>query len=569
VLRSGARRETAGAVFNVLGRGVAGKFEEEARTQPASLRLANTNNVRSFAARSIASPRMKDSLNENGGLEFTSRRGGYRPESEFTSVAQHPVSTFSVDVDTAGYSSVRRFIQRGIMPPADAVCIEELLNYFSAQPSFAGADTQNETVPLFAARMEVAESPWTAGRRLVRIDVKARELPKAERRAANLVFLIDASGSMNAPNKLPLVQEALRRFLGRLRADDRIALVTYAGGSGRVLTSMRGSNAREIAAVLDHPFPAGSPGGSPGVQLAYDIAEANFVSDGINRVILCTDGTLDAGVTDMVDLMRLVEEKARSGVFLSVLGLGTVNADDLMLQHLADRGNGTYAHVDSRRGAEKMLSQQVNETLALIATDVELQVVFNPRTIESYRLIGYEKRRRENDELSPATIEAADTDAGHTVTALYEIVPIDRRNADVGTSESTPVEELKPAANRGVAAANLPGTAEAQEDGNDLVLPGVRDDLLTLKIRYKELANEVSKSLVFSLVDQSRRFSEASDDFKFAAAVAGFGMILRDSPHKGLATLPAVRSWAEAGGYDSRGYRAEFVDLVRRTEALQ
>ena len=570
VLRSGARRETVGAVVTVLDRGAAGKFEAEARTQPASLRLANTDNVRSFGPRSLPPRRMKVSLEQNRPLGFTTPRGVYRPESEFTSAAQHPVSTFSTDVETASYSSVRRFIQRGILPPADVVRIEELLNYFSAQPPLSVSDAHNEAVPPFAARMEVAESPWTAGHRLVRIDVKARELPKAARRAANLVFLIDGSGSMNAPDKLPLVQESLRRLVGRLRPDDRVAIVTSAGASGRVLPSTPVANAREIAAALIDLNPAGSTDAVPGVQLAYDIARANFVSDGINRVILCTDGSLDLGVTDVGDLVRLAEEQAKSGVFLSVLGLGAANSDDSTLQQIADRGNGTYEQVDSRRAAEKMLSQQVNETLAPIASDVKLQVNFNPETVASYRLIGYEKRLSDNEDLRPATVEGSDVDAGHTVTALYEIAPIDRGNAGVGTSEMKSAEEPGHVANRVVAAAKQPSIAEPQTESHDLVPPAANADLLTLEIRYRELASEVSKKLLISLVDQGRRFSEASDDFKFAAAVAGFGMILRDSPHKGLATLAAVRSWAEAGrGYDHSGYRTEFVDLVRRTEALQ
>jgi Ca-activated chloride channel family protein len=465
-----------------------------------------------------------------------------RPESELLAANAHPVSTFSAEVDPTSYAKVRRFIQKGRLPPVDAVRIEEMLNYFPYSYVAPRSDGSDGNLAPFAATMEVADAPWAPGHRLVRIGLKAREVTAASRGSANLVFLLDVSGSMNGSGKLPLVQESLRLLLARLNADDRVAIVTYAGASGLVLPSTPVAKAREIVAALDELDLSGSTKGAAGVQLAYNIAKENFVNGGINRVILCTDGGFNGDVMDDGGLVRLVEGGAKSGVPLTVLGFGLGNLNGAAMQQLAAHGNGNYGHVNSRREAEKLLVQQVNGPLETVAKDVKLQVEFNPAKVASYRLIGYEKRTLKEEDFSNDTVDAGEIGAGHTVTALYEIVPVAELRAG---------SELR--------AESLELRARSKFTG----------ELLTLKVRYTEPAGELSKTLEFPLVDRGGGFAEASDDFKFAAAVAGFGMILRDSPHKGVATHASVKRWAEAGSAnDLGGYRAEFIELVRRAEAL-
>lgn len=465
----------------------------------------------------------------------------YQAETGFVTTAQNPLSTFAIDVDTASYANVRRFLNQGRRPPVDAVRIEELLNYFPyryAPP--AGSDPVGVT-------LEVAAAPWAPGHRLVRIGLKGREIATGERPAANLVFLLDVSGSMHHPNKLPLVQESLRLLVARLRPDDRVAIVTYAGSSGLALPSTLVTRAAEILAAVADLRPGGSTNGAMGIQLAYDIAKANFVNGGINRVILCTDGDFNVGVTSEGELVRLIEEKAKSGVFLTVLGFGMGNLKDATLEQLADKGNGHYGYIDSKREAEKLLVEQVNGTLVTVAKDVKVQVEFNPRVVAAYRLLGYENRRLAKEDFNNDAVDAGELGAGHTVTALYEIVPAGQAGPATGT-----VDALKyaPAAEAG------PTGAEAAE-------------MLTVKVRYKEPTADVSRKLEFPLRDGGQAFTAASADFKFAAAVAGFGQLLRDSPHRGATTWADVAAWARAGLVDDAGgYRGEFLRLVERAAAL-
>lgn len=475
-------------------------------------------------------------------------------EAGFIRVADEPLSTFSADVDTASYANVRRFIARGVRPPADAVRIEELLNYFPydyAPP----ADGRP-----FAASLEVASAPWAPGHRLVRIGLKGREVSSAARPAANLVFLLDVSGSMDAPNKLPLVKQSLRRLVGRLRPDDRVAIVTYAGASGLALPSTPVREAAAITAALDELAAAGSTNGERGIQLAYDIAKANFVRGGLNRVILCTDGDFNVGVSDEGGLVRLVEARAKSGVFLSVLGFGMGNLKDSTLEQLADKGNGSYGYIDSAREAEKIFVEQVNGTLMTIAKDVKLQVEFNPAQVAAYRLIGYENRRLQKEEFNDDRVDAGEVGAGHTVTALYEVVPA---GADE-PSLAPPVDDLK----YGPPAAGRTAGVRIQVPETAARMPRM-DELLTLKVRFKAPDGDASERLDFPLVDRGEAFAEASADFKFASAVAGFGMLLRDSSFKGATTAEAVEQWAQAGvARDPGGYRAEFLQLVRQARPL-
>ena len=495
--------------------------------------------------------------------EFNTEGYAYQRDNDFLDAAGNPLSTFSIDVDTASYANVRRFLAGGQLPPADAVRIEELVNYFPYRYAPPPEVRDDATAAPFAASMEVAEAPWAPSHRLVRIGLKGREVSTAARAAANLVFLLDVSGSMDEPNKLPLVKESMRLLIGKLRPDDRVAIVVYAGASGLALPSTPVAKSREILAALDALTPGGSTNGAMGIQLAYDIAKANFVGGGLNRVILCTDGDFNVGVTSEGELTRLIEEKAKSGVFLTVLGFGMGNYKDATLEKLADKGNGNYGYIDTRREAEKLLVEQVNGTLVTIAKDVKLQVEFNPALVASYRLIGYENRLLKKEDFNNDAVDAGEIGAGHTVTALYEVVPTSQARGEGREAMGVPaVDELKygaVSADKDRASGNRNSRSENQKS----------TELLTLKVRYKEPAGAVSRKLEFALVDAGARFAGASADFKFAAAVAEFGMILRDSPHKGAGTLAEVLAWAEAGtDSDAGGYRGEFTGLVRQAQAL-
>ena len=502
-----------------------------------------------------------------GKLESNTESYAYQHDNDFQGAAENPLSTFSVDVDTASYANLRRFLSEGRLPPPDAVRVEELVNYFPYHyaPPRTTDDNKDALRAPFAASMEVADAPWAPGHRLVRIGLKGREVSTAARGAANLVFLLDVSGSMDEANKLPLVKESMRLLIGKLRADDRVAIVVYAGASGLALPSTPVAKSREILEALDALAPGGSTNGAMGIQLAYDIAKANFVTGGLNRVILCTDGDFNVGVTSEGELARLIEEKAKSGVFLTVLGFGMGNYKDATLEKLADKGNGNYGYIDTRREAEKLLVEQVNGTLLTIAKDVKLQVEFNPAQVASYRLIGYEDRLLKKEDFNNDAVDAGEIGAGHTVTALYEIVPAAMPQAmgeGSGVMGAPAVDPLKYTA---VSA----GQDRIAENRNSKLETRNSRELLTLKVRYKEPAGAVSRKLEFPLTDGGARFAAASADFKFAAAVAEFGMILRDSPHKGSGTLADVRTWAEAGtDGDVGGYRSEFALLVRQAEAL-
>ncbi len=466
-------------------------------------------------------------------------------DNDYLGAVDHPLSTFSIDVDTASYANMRRHLNNGRRPPRDAVRIEEMVNYFPYD-----YQAPKDEKP-FATTMEVAAAPWHPQHRLVRIGLKGREIPDADRPALNLVFLLDVSGSMNEPNKLPLVKESMRLLVEKLKPTDRVAIVVYAGSSGLALPSTTVENKREILAAIDELRPGGSTNGAMGIHLAYDIAKANFIKEGANRVVLCTDGDFNVGVTSQGDLVRLVEDKARSGVFLTALGFGMGNYKDSTLEKLADKGNGNYGYVDNPAEARKLLADQLSGTLVTIAKDVKIQVEFNPARVKAYRLIGYENRMLKKEDFNNDRIDAGEIGAGHTVTALYEVVPV-----DVDSPVAMPtVDALKYRApvETGVAA-----------KGRDSA------ELLTLKLRYKTPAGDVSNKLEFPLIDRGAAFADASPDFKFAAAVAGFGMVLRESPHKGTASFEAVLGWAESGmDRDAGGYRVEFLSLVRKARDIR
>jgi secreted protein with Ig-like and vWFA domain len=475
-------------------------------------------------------------------------------DNDFLLALQHRLSSFALDVDTGSYANVRRIIEHGSPPPRDAVRIEEMLNYFP----YRYAAPRGETP--FAVSMEVAQAPWAPTHRIVRIGLKARDAAPPQRAPANLVFLLDVSGSMDQPNKLPLVKQSLRLLLGKLKPADRVAIVTYAGNSGLALPSTPVSHVREIMNALDALAPGGSPTGAVGIQLAYDIAKANFVRQGINRVILCTDGDFNLGVATEGELVRLVGEKAESGVRLTVLGFGMGNYKDSTLEKLAATGNGNFGYIDTRREAEKLLAEQIGGTVMTVARDVKLQVEFNPATVSSHRLIGYENRLLRKEDFNSDRGDAGEIAAGHSVTALYEIVPVGAE--DYSGADIWPVDQLR-YATRGAATSRL-------QSPRDLL----SDELLTVKVRYKKPDSLFSfpKTLQFPLINATKGFANATADFRFAAAVAQFGMILRGSPHRGSASLAEVAEWAAAAAStpndDPGGFRAEFVELVRKAQTM-
>jgi len=455
-------------------------------------------------------------------------------DNPFLEVAQNPLSTFSIDVDTASYSNVRRFLNSGSLPPKDAVRVEELINYFDYD--YAGPV---DGKPL-TAYFDVTEAPWKPEHRLLRVALKGREL-RGERAASNLVFLLDVSGSMGEPNKLPLVKESMRMLVNQLTENDKVAIVVYATEASVYLPPVSGDQKSRIMSAIDGLQAGGSTNGGSGIQLAYQAAQAGFIRGGINRIILATDGDFNVGITNRGDLTRLIEDKAKSGISLTALGFGMGNYKDATLESLADKGNGNYAYIDTPDEARKVFVEQLNATLVTIAKDVKIQIEFNPAQVSSYRLIGYEDRQLAKEDFNDDAKDAGEIGAGHAVTVLYELVP-------VNAADSTPrVDPLK--------YQQATPTTPAARSG----------ELATLKVRYKEPDQDKSISSEYVIRDAGRTFAAAPADFKFAAAIAAFGMVLRESPHKGNATLESALEWATSGqGADRYGYRQEFIRLLQR-----
>jgi len=477
---------------------------------------------------------------------------GYDPVTEngFVAVAKAPLSTFALDVDTASYSNVRRFLTHHTRPPADAVRVEELLNYFTYNdPAPEGDD------PLGVA-VEVAGCPWDEAHRLARVGVSARRIDPGRRPATNLVFLVDVSGSMAQPNKLPLLKAALQKLVEQLGENDRVAVVVYAGASGLILPSTPCDRKESILAALENLRAGGSTNGGAGLQLAYDTAVGGFVEGGANRVILCTDGDFNVGVTDRDALLRLIAAKAKSGVFLSVFGFGMGNLKDGTLEQLADKGDGHYAYIDTPREANKVFVEELTGTLVTVAKDCKIQVEFNPARVSAYRLVGYENRLMRSRDFNDDTKDGGEVGAGHHVTALYELVPA---GAASPARRGVDPLEFQPAAAETTAKVSTAATAD----------PG-RAESLIVKVRYQPPAGGPSKLIKRGVVDAGVDADDAPADLKFAAAVAGFGMLLRNSPHKGALTYDQVwRAAAAARGSDPGGYRAEFLDLVRKAQAMR
>ena len=469
--------------------------------------------------------------------DFNTESYAHIAENDFRLVSASPLSTFSIDVDRASYANVRRFIQAGERPPVDAVRVEEMINYFP----YEWDDVAGEHP--FAVETEVWDAPWTPAHRLVRIGLRAPSVETAHLPPSNLVFLLDVSGSMSPPDKLPLLKKAFALLVEQLRPSDRVAIVVYAGAAGLVLPATPGNRRGRILEAVARLEAGGSTAGGAGIALAYEVARKHFIEGGNNRVILATDGDFNVGASSDGEMVRLIEEERESGIFLTVLGFGTGNLKDSKMEQIADHGNGNFHYVDGLLEARKVLVEEMGGTLLTVAKDVKIQVEFNPARVAAYRLVGYENRLLDSEDFNDDAKDAGELGAGHSVTALYEIVPA---GLPVPRGTTDPLRYQPPAA------------APAERS--------FEDELLYVKVRYKDPDGARSKLLARAVRD---RAEAPSGGFRFAAAVAGFGMLLRDSPHVGEYTLADVIDLAEAGrGRDARGYRGEFIRLVETVRDL-
>lgn len=460
-------------------------------------------------------------------------------ENNFKTVSESPLSTFSIDVDAASYSNMRRYINKGELPPADAIRTEELINYFSYDyPQPTGNDPVKITT-------EVGACPWNVKHRLVRIGLKAKEIPTDKLPVSNLVFLIDVSGSMYGPQRLGLVQSSLKLLVNNLRDEDRVAIVVYSGSAGEKLPSTSGSDKQKIREAIDELTAGGSTAGGAGIKLAYKIAKQNFVKGGNNRIILCTDGDFNVGVSSDEGLEKLIEQERKSGVFLTVLGYGMGNYKDSKMQVLAEKGNGNHAYIDNLQEANRVLVNEFGATMHTVAKDVKLQIEFNPSQVQAYRLIGYESRLLKDEDFNNDAKDAGEMGAGHTVTAFYEVVPAGIKSDFTGKVDDLKYQKTKP----------TPAVTNNSKE------------LLTVKLRYKAPDGNTSKKIEQPLIDDKKE--KVSSDFRFASAVAMFGQLLRDSDFKGDATYDKVISLAKTSlDNDEKGYRREFIRLAETAEGL-
>ena len=452
-------------------------------------------------------------------------------------VKNDPVSTFSIDVDTGAYSNMRRMLNQGIIPPKDAIRVEELVNYFDYK-----YPTPNNKSQPFSISTELAPSPWNQNANLLHIGIQGYKVEKEQRPASNLVFLIDVSGSMNSPSKLGLLKSSFKLLTNNLTKNDKIAIVVYAGAAGTVLDSTNGNKKSKILQALDKLNAGGSTNGAAGINLAYQIAEENFIEKGINRVIIATDGDFNVGTTNFEQLKELAERKRESGVSLTTLGFGNGNYNDALMEQLADSGNGNYAYIDTLKEANKVLVEEMSSTLMTIAKDVKIQIEFNPKLVSQYRLIGYENRILNKEDFNNDKIDAGEIGAGHSVTALYEVI----LNGNKGW-----VEPLK-----------YQNNTTAQNYSNELA---------TLKVRYKEPDGTKSKLIVKSLYKSNLldNISQTSNNFKLSAAVAGFGQLLRGAKMTGEFSYQDIQELTKHTlKEDDFGYRGEFLQLVSLAKSL-
>ena len=460
-------------------------------------------------------------------------------ENEYKDVLKQPLSTFSIDVDKASYSNVRRFINMGQLPPVDAVRIEEMINYFNYD--YPEPDGKHP----FSVYTELSTCPWNPAHQLLHVGLKGKSIDKEELPASNLVFLLDVSGSMNSPNKLPLLKNAFHMLVNELRDEDRVAIVVYAGAAGLVLESTSGAEKKTILSSIEQLSAGGSTAGGQGLLLAYKVAEENFIDGGNNRIILATDGDFNVGVSSNADMERLVEKKRDKGIFMTVLGFGMGNYKDDKMEIIADKGNGNYAYIDNIQEARKVLVSEFGGTLFTIAKDVKFQLEFNPARVKAYRLIGYENRLLNDEDFNDDKKDAGEMGAGHNVTALYELIP-------AGSTENTgSIDPLK------------------YQENQDKVKANHRGELLTVKLRYKKPDGTTSTMFENPVKGEVLGKRSTSESFRFAAAVAEFGMILRDSEFKSDASIEDVIALAQNGrGEDPEGYRGEFLKLVKTAGTL-
>lgn len=474
----------------------------------------------------------------SGEKEQNTEEYSHIQDNNFKDALKDPLSTFSIDVDKASYSNMRRYLNYNQLPPADAIRVEEMINYFSYNyPQPKKSDP-------FSINTEYTDCPWNPKHQLVHIGLQGKEIKMDKSMPNNLTFLIDVSGSMNSADKLPLLKSGLRLLIEQMREEDHIAIVVYAGAAGLVLPPTSGNDKKSILEALDKLSAGGSTAGGAGIALAYKTANDNFMKHGNNRVILATDGDFNVGASSQGDLVRMIEKERESGVYLTVLGFGTGNYKDNKMEQLADKGNGNYAYIDNILEAKKVLVKEMGGTLLTIAKDVKIQVEFNPMKVKGYRLVGYENRLLNNEDFNDDKKDAGELGSGHTVTAIYEIIPAGSEE-NVGSIDALKYQKTP--------AITAPYSSE----------------IMTIKFRYKEPKESSSKLLTHVVQDNKKEFSSTTDNCRFACAVAEFGMLLRDSKFKGDSNIKDILSLSKKSkGNDEDGYRAEFVKLVEKAEIL-
>ena len=521
------------------------------------MRSSSSNSITSQSRSPAASPATSQtftteakSADANVSSEPLSGTGGEQPteesyksvvENQFFATISQPLSTFSIDVDTASYSNIRRYINGGQLPPRDAVRIEEMVNYFPYDYPQPTGDKP------FSINTEVANAPWNPQHKLVQIGLQGKKIGMEKLPPSNLVLLLDVSGSMNEPNKLPLLKSSLKLLVNELRPTDRVAIVVYAGSAGLVLPSTSGTEKSKIIAALDKLEAGGSTAGGEGIVQAYQVARKNFLKDGNNRVILASDGDFNVGVASDEDLVKLIEKERKSGVFLSVLGFGMGNLKDSKMEQLANKGNGNYAYIDSISEAKKVLVKEMGGTLFTIAKDVKIQVEFNPKQVQGYRLIGYENRVLANSDFKDDKKDAGELGAGHAVTALYEVIPV---------GVKTDLTFAKP-------------TAAPDPADKDTKIAANSQELLQVRLRYKAPKSDTSELITSSVTDPNASIDKASSNLKFASAVAAYGMNISNSKYKGSTNFNTIIELAtQSKGSDLDGYRAEFIRLVEKSKQI-
>lgn len=460
-------------------------------------------------------------------------------ENPFELTESQPVSTFSIDVDNASYSNIRRMINEGQTVDKNAVRIEEMVNYFK----YDYPQPQNNQP--FSINTEYSDSPWNPQHKLLKIGLQGKNVPMNNLPPSNIVFLVDTSGSMSEDNKLPLLKESLKVLLNQLRPQDKVGIVAYAGSAGVVLSSTSASEKARILEAFEKLEAGGSTAGGEGIELAYKLAKENFIKGGNNRVVLATDGDFNVGTSSVANLETLIEEKRKTGIFLTCLGYGMGNYKDDKMETLADKGNGNYAYIDNLQEANKFLGKEFAGNIYTIAKDVKIQIEFNPKYVKSYRLIGYENRKLRNEDFENDQIDAGELGSGHTVTALYEIIPTNV------SSEFLPKES------------KLKYSSTSNSKKNE-------DELATIKFRYKKPAGDKSIEINKIVKNSNPATAQTSSDFKFASSVAWFGLVLRDSKLIKKKNLNEIQNLAKQNkGKDENGYRTEFVNLIEKYKAIK